>query len=197
MFTKDLSKLVAKVLEKEEKIKNKITDLEARIVATNSLVQAEVKKLVEYELSEDEDQQNQCKKAIKGHREKIVELQDLLNAYRDELNSFSTSESNLLKIKKAAIQEREARASKATTLLSEKEKAEQQIKKLQEKVKIISLEHDRVAKDEQEIVEIRKIIKYIDPRAEKLEKLDDFVMDNFISKWLIDGNTERYFTMFQ
>lgn len=102
---------------------------------------------------------------------------------------ISFSEGDLQKIKEAAIKEKNARFQKLSTIQMEREKLQRQITELQQKDKDLSLEYDRVHGDRQEQKEIRKILRYIDPRT---AELPHYQIDSFISAWINDGDTERY-----
>lgn len=188
VFTKSLPDLIKKALAKKEKMTVRIAELDGNIQNLNNSLQDKVKELVNYELANDVESQQQCKDAIKSYREQIVDLNDLLIAYQNELNSYSVPESDLLKIKEAAKKEQNIRSKKIQSIITKIEQTELQIKKLQASVTDLKEQNNKISSDDSELKEIEKVIKYIDPMADKLRS-----KKGFINAWINDGNTEQYF----
>lgn len=188
IFTKTLPELVGKILAKEEQMTARISELEGNIRELNNSIQSKANELVNYELSNDTESQQQCKDAIKSYRSQIVELEDLLGAYKTNLNSYSVPESDLVKIKEAAKKEQKARSEKIQANQTKIEQAKSQIKKLQSSVNDLKEQNNKIINDKSELKEIEKVIKYIDPMANQLRS-----KTGFISAWINDGDTEQCF----
>lgn len=193
IFTNNISELVQKVLDKEAKIESRIKEINEKINDANSGIKTKTKELIRHELSENVEGQNLCKLAIKELREEIIDLQGLLEAYKNEQSSCSISNKELRKIKEAAIKEREARGQKIETILKEKEDAESQIAQLQKKVERLSNEYSTASNHRHEENELKKILRYVDPRAKQLSNNH---INTFITAWLYDGDTEQYYNNF-
>lgn len=190
IFTKTLPELIGKVQAKEEKMKDRIAELEGEIQEISKLIQVKTSELVNYELSDDKDNQNLCRSAIKDHREQIIEIQGLLEAYKDELNNVSIPEGDLSKIKAAALKEQDARIKKLESIQSQKAQLEKQTKDIQQKTESLSTEYKQIHADESAIQEVIKVLRYVDPLT---EKLDNYGKRGFAMAWLHDGDTEQYF----
>lgn len=190
IFTKTLPELVGKVLAREEKVKERIAELEGNIQEISNLIKAKTSQLVQYELAGDTENQKLCRDAIRDHRAEIEEIKGLLEAYRDEMNNISIPEGELSKIKAAALKEQEARKKKMDSIKVQQEQFEKQIEELKKKVKDLSSDYDRIHSDDSAIQEVIKVLRYVDPLTEKLRQHSK---EGFAMAWLHDGDTEQYF----
>ncbi|MDK8747551.1 hypothetical protein QP810_09975 [Streptococcus agalactiae] len=190
IFTKkSLQDVIDGVISREQKINDRIGEIELKIKKIESVIPLKVKELVGFEISGDIESQNKCKDEIKQGRQQIVELQDLLDAYNSERNSlvFLTTK-EISSIKALGTQIIEERQQKAKELSAERESVKQQIESLSKKEKELWTEYQRVRDEKEEVNQVNRVLKYIDKDALKLGN-----QERFIRNWIQGHDTEQLF----
>lgn len=193
MLTNDLTKLVDKILKKEEKLKNRITSLEAEVQEVNLEIKAETKQLMNFELEEDAAGQEKSKSNLKKLRNKLADTKDLLTTYQEQLEELSISDKESQKLKDAALKEHEAVKEAWEKKRAEIENIELKIKELEEQKVQLERKSFNPSPDTW-LTELNKIFKYIKPRHAELnpDRLDKG-NKNYLNAWVFDGPIEQYF----
>jgi hypothetical protein len=192
LFTKSLSELAKKALQKENKVKSRIQELEAEVNAFESSIQEQINLLVECELSGDVAEQENIKAKISKLRNQKVNSADLLSAYQLQRNT-QLSEKESRKIKEGAEKERNARGEKVKAILEDRENVRKQIDLLQKKETELSNEYDTISNHKAEERELLNILHLIEPRTKELNHLEK---DDFLRHWLggVEGGAELFWT---
>lgn len=187
---KKLSEMIASFKNQAEarsqKIRDKISSLEKEAGELKVAIEAETKRLVDCELVDDSEGQERAIMALREFRQKQVELHELTEAYRQELDvrkQYNIRDIDL--IKTVARQEREDRHQKIMELGAEREAAELEIKELQNKIEQISNDIRRARYDTEE-KKLFLISKYLEP---KINKIPHFEREGYFRHW-IDGDSE-------
>lgn len=192
IFNKGLSELIknllAKVEEREEKIRKKITEYEAKASNLQASINTENSNLVQFQLDEDAQGEERCQKNLKKLRDELVCIEDLIKAYRGELERKHFVEADMKKIHAAALKEKENRLNKKRELLETIKKTEAKIEELERELK--KLRSDYSFEGRTETDELERVIKFIDPRAAKLYHYDK---KRFLEHWLKGEDTEHLF----
>lgn len=180
-FSKDLSQLVAKVLEKKRKVTDRIKELNQETNAIETEIKTHIKNLVDFELNSDEEGQKNTRKVIADLNNKIKMNKDLLEAYENELESPNLSKQEIQRIKEAARQERDQRKKKAEDTLKEKEKVSAKISQLQQQEKQLANEYESIINQRDDRDELKKIFAYIEPRHKNIK---DSSIGYYLSAWI-------------
>lgn len=190
MFTKNLPKLVSNVLEKEQKIQNRIELLKSEIAEIQTNIKEQTKQLMDAELADDENSQKECEKEIRSLKNKMERTKELLSVYQDELEKNQLDDKDAEAIKKATLKEVEAKTKKLQTFAAEKRNLEDQITALQEQLESKELEYSRLHASNQPFDELKKIIRFIEPNYKKIRHGFE---RNYLNDWIYDGPKEQHF----
>jgi len=199
---KTLDELIAnfqsQIENRENKIKARISTLETEAGQIRKDIETETKTLVEAELSEDAAAQEKARKAIRKHNQRLTEVQDLIAAFRRELQNKSVSAKDIQKIREAAIKEHEQKLQKLKDLDNERISIEQQIKQLEDRVKQVSSERSRILDNgavEKKLVAIKDFID--DRRIDIIPKDNRFDIERFLLQWVLDSEKGIQGTLYQ
>lgn len=191
ILSKDLTDVVTKVLDKRNRISERISSLENDISSLQSNIKNQFRQLMESELSDDLEGQEKCKKEIKKWRLKLIETEDLLNSYKDEKES-SLSPQEEQKIKEAAGRETAEYSKKYNALSQEKKGISQQILSLKQKEDHLSKEMDSLQYSyERKQKNQLNMIKHLIPNFNNIEA-GYWNEEGFIKSWLAGESVNRH-----
>jgi|GEM_PF-2992124 len=192
IFTKSLDQLINEASTKREKVENQIDNLAAEKHEIDASIEALTSQLIEFELDEDAAGQEKTRKEIKKLRDRLPEITSRIEAYQRIINKGVLNEKESDKIRAAIQKEKEDRNKQINPLLTEKEKAEQQIKALERRIKEIDGQVFNIRNENDRVLsKIKRILDCIDPRAKKIDYHVE--QKEFIKQWITGGNTEHFF----
>lgn len=180
-----ISAFRAKVTERREKIGAKIAALEQEAAEIRAKAERVSRQLVEAEFADDTKGQETARRLLRQLRQELDETQNLMDAYRGELNNCGRYEADIVRIRAAAAKERKLRLEGLEKLTTERSDVQRQIDALQEKLKQIDGDIER-ARVDAEARELARILGHIDPR---LEKIPSYEHERVLGHW-ISGNDE-------
>lgn len=185
MITKDLNKLVDKVLKREEKIESAIKKEKEKKESLQTEIKELTKGIVNADISDDFSKKSELEKQLKQKRLDMADIDSMIEAYSNELNNRELSEKELDKIKDSAKKVVEERTQKVSSLSNEIDDLGLEIKKLEQEKEDKERQRSNLTSSysRTEVAQIKKIIKYIEPRKFKYQG-----EENYISNW-IDGET--------
>jgi len=182
---KTLAELIAdfqkQVSERNQKINVRITTLEEEAGQIRADIEAETKSLVEHEMNDDKAAAEKAQKVIRKLNLRLVEVQDLIIAYRKELKSKGSYVRSLEKIRAAAAQERAVRQERINQLASERDEIVKKIEGLKNQLKQIEANISQAHIDA-EVNTLKRIVKHIDPRAAALTGYRE--QERYLVRWI-------------
>lgn len=192
MLNKNLAELIEELLgqvqDRRDKIESKIASLEQDVEKIKSDIAKETKDHIQCELSGDAQGQEKCNKSLRKLREQLNEVQDLISAYKYELDKkIDSTEDISKKIQTAALKERKERYDRIRKLNELARETEIQITELQNKSRQITADFSR-ARLESEINALLRIQDLIAPCL-GIHKIDHYDRMKYLACW-VEGDTE-------
>lgn len=179
----------ARQRERREKIEGRITDLQAEGEDLRGRIQAATAELVNVELAGNADQEAAINKALRELRSRLVEVEDLAEAFRAELKKPAATAPDLEEIRTVALAEYKARQDKLNDLAGERQGIEEQIRQLEAQLKDVEAEIERTRVDA-EAHALSQILYYCVPRAKQVPvALSLYDRGKLLNHW-IKGNQE-------
>lgn len=185
-LNEQINDFLNKINMRQAKIKERVTSLEAEAAGIKSKIQSETKRLIDCELSENNQGQDECNKNIRQLQLEQDRVSGLIDAYKAESGNASKDKKALLNIRATAVKDREARFEKIRTLTAARVDMEHQLQDIEEKINQTGIEINRTRVD----VEARallRIVRFIEPKCVKIPEQERV---QYLEAWL-DDNNER------
>lgn len=177
-----------KVDKREKLIKGKIDDLQEQEQIIQTKIKDNSDQMIELEMNEDTGGVEKFKKENRTLRDELEEIKDAISGYENQLGtSHDHYARDLDKIRVAANKAEEERIQRDQDTRSRRDGLEAKIDELKKQIEQINheLRFSRTT-----VEDLRWQLSHIDRRASKLPFHEQ---ENFIKRWLADGDTESFF----
>jgi DNA repair exonuclease SbcCD ATPase subunit len=161
-----VNELMEQVQRRDSKINQKIKDYQVDETKAKDIIDALVRKLVEYDLADDAQGQKDTNKKITQQKEILDDIQDKIGAYRDALNDPEIVKNKIPGIVALAQKEKENRHQTIEQKRAQRRKLEENMKNLERQIELIGDEINLLVQS-QEAKVVRPLLKYIEKRPIK------------------------------
>ncbi|WP_409341034.1 hypothetical protein [Paenibacillus sp. MBLB4367] len=197
MFGKnnDLNQVVMEFLDKERERKRKIDTKIAELEQSSRGIQAKITEqtsiMVEYELSENEAEVDNCRRVIRELRTSLAETEDWIAGYMRQLEINPSREKEISRIREVAAKINKERLDRIPKIQTERNKLDQQVKELERRIEQVKQEYQE-ANIDREVPVLTKILPLIEPRLAK-PGTAYYDTESFLRGWIQGQSSEEYF----